>query len=49
MSSKADSDVLTKAHQFLVDEIFIYIEIISVKGGSNVLDSIATQKNLPPQ
>lgn len=48
MSSKSDSYVPIKAHWPLVDEFFIYFEIISVKGGSSVLDSIATSKNLPP-
>lgn len=48
MSSKSDSCVSIKAHRPLVDEFYIYIEIVSVKGGSTVLDSIATSKNLPP-
>lgn len=48
MSSETDSDVPIKARWPLVDEFFIYFEIISVKGGSIVLDSIATSKNLPP-
>lgn len=48
MSSKSDLYVPIKAHWPLVDEFFIYIEIISVEGGSSVLDSIATSKNLPP-
>lgn len=49
MSYKSDPYVPIKAHLPLVDEFFIYIEIISVEGSSSVLDSIGTSKNLPPQ
>lgn len=46
MLFEIDSDVFIKVRWFLVDEFFIYFEIISVKGGLIVLDFIVISKNL---
>lgn len=46
MLFKFDFYVFIKVYWFLVDEFFIYFEIISVKGGLSVLDFIVISKNL---